>query len=408
MVTLRSALVTATVAVHNDERHYALDGFWVKSGLSFPMIWNELLRGHLHPHVLYHPRTGEVKRHGDFAKGFNKAKDDLATFPRAGHPPLYMVILGGVFSLFSKAWLLDSGHYVVVARVLNTALDCLTWLMLYQILRQLFGAPASLRVLVPVVLMPYVLVIGSIGYLDSPGAFMIVLCVWIYILRVRKSASTGWWVLLGLFVGLGILMKQSNIFAFPLLAATAWIWPPAQNMRALIFPLTLLVAAAALPVLVGSNPRDLVTVTMSTVESTRQYGENRFVARDGLKRVIYLANPSRHYHFSVTPKRSKPMVRSRVLAGLHYASFPLLLAGFIVSIIVLASLGRWRALGLPLIIILIAVSIPVGSCVRRLYLLLPFVMLTMALAISCCSKRRRKIGPGSGADSWSTGPRPMG
>lgn len=403
VVALRSVLVTGTVRVHNDERHYALDGFWVKAELSFPTIWNLLLRGHVHPHVLYHPRTGEVRRHGGFPTGFNSSKDDLATFPRAGHPPLHMIALGGLFLIFSKAWLLEAEHYVLVARVLNTVLDCLTWLMLFQILRQLFGTRLSLWVIVPVALLPYVLVIGSIGYLDSPGTFMIVLCAWVYFLRLRTSASTGWWVLLGLLLGAGVLMKQSNVFAFPLLAAVAWVWPPVRKGRVLILPLALLLAVTAGTVFTGCNPYDLVTDTMNTVERTRHYGANRIVARDCSQRLAYLANPALHYHFSTTPKRPQPFIRSRFLVLAHYVTFPILLACFTLAVITLAIFRRWRALALPLIIVLITIPIPVGSCVRRLYMLLPFVVLTIALAVSELVRRGRKIWP-----PRSTGPLAMG
>jgi len=44
VVALRSALVTSAVIIHNDERHYALDGFWVKSGLPPAAIWNVAAR----------------------------------------------------------------------------------------------------------------------------------------------------------------------------------------------------------------------------------------------------------------------------------------------------------------------------------------------------------------------------
>jgi hypothetical protein len=395
VVVLRSVLVTRAVRIHNDERHYALDGFWVKSGLSYPTIWKVLLHGHMHPHPLFNPLTGIIRPHGEFTEGFRDRKDDLATFPRAGHPPLYMIILGGVFLVFSKAWLLQGDNFVLVARALNTLLDCLTWLMMYQILRSLFGKRFSLWVIVPVALLPYVLVFGSIGYLDSPGTFMMVLCAWVYFLHLRHGAATGWWFLLGLFLGAGILMKQSNVFAFPLLAAAAWIWPPVRKGHALILSLTLLLAAAGVTVVAGCNPRDLVTETMSSLESTRVYGENRFVARDGSKRLVYLANPARHYHFGTTKKRPKPFITSPVLVGAHYATFPLLLILFVLSVIVLALLRQWRALSLPLVITLITIVIPVGSCVRRLYMLLPFVVLTIALAVFELVRRRGGAGTGT-------------
>lgn len=220
VVVLRSVLVTRAVRIHNDERHYALDGFWVKSGLSYPTIWKVMLHGHMHPHPLFNPLTGIIRPHGEFTEGFRDRKDDLATFPRAGHPPLYMIILGGVFLVFSKAWLLQGDNFVLVARMVNTLLDCLTWLMMYQILRSLFGKRFSLWVIVPVAL-----------------------------------------------------------FAF--------------------------------------------------------------------------------------------------------------------SVFVLALLRQWRALSLPLVITLITIAIPVGSCVRRLYMLLPFVVLTIALAVFELVRRRGGAGTGT-------------
>lgn len=395
VVALRSVLVTGCVVVHNDERHYALDGFWVKSGLSLPTIWNILLRGHVYPHVFYHPKNEQVKPHGDFARGFNRKKDDLATFPRAGHPPLYMTVLGGVFLFLPKTWLLDAEHYILVARVVNTFLDCLTWLLLFQILRELVGGKIALWATIPAALLPYSLIVGSIGYLDSPGTFMIVLCAWVYVMRIRTRTSIGWWVLLGLLLGAGILMKQSNVFAFPLLAGAALIWQPARRARELLLPLILLLAMAGGTVLGGCNPTDLVSDTMTSVSLTREFDANRFVAKNGFLRLKYLAYPARHYHFGTTKKRPTPITRSPFLVGAHYFTFPVVLVCFALAVIILAGLRRWLALVLPLFIGLIAFYIPFGSCVRRLHFLLPFVVLTIALAIFVLVERGRILRSGT-------------
>lgn len=388
VVALRSALVTRAVMIHNDERHYALDGFWIKSGLPPATIWNVLLRGHMHPHMLYNPMTGKLKRHGEFKRGFPRGNDDLGPFPRAGHPALYMTLLGLVFALFSKAWLLRADHYVLVARTVNTLLDGLTWLMLYQVLRDFFGRRISLWVVVPAALLPYVLVIGSLGYLDAPGTFMIMLCTWFWFRFPRHEVSPWRGVVLGLLFGAGILMKQSNVFAVPLLAAAAWCRPPRRRARELVVPLLLAAAVCAATVLAGSRPFDLVTKTMATVESTRHYDTNRHVARDGTKRIVYLFDAADHYHFGSTPKKPKSFVQSRALIRAHGITFPLLLTAFLLSVVLLLLRRRWRCLALPLVIAGIATVIPVGTCVRRLYLLLPFVLFTIALALWELQRRR--------------------
>jgi len=388
LVTVRATLVISAVKVHNDERHYALDGFWVKSEMPASIIWSRLLRGHVSDHVLYNPRTDEVKRHGEYTRGFHSRDDDLARFPRAGHPPLYMIMLGGIFLLFTKAWLHVVDHYVFVSRVLNTTLDCFTWLMLYQMLRQSFGRSLSLWVMVPVALMPYTLILGSTCYLDGPGTFMIVLCAWVYQFRLRTSAAAGWWILVGLLLGAGVLMKQSNVFAVPLLAGVAWIWPPKRKMKQLMLPAVLMAVAAVGIIFAGCNPKDLVGKTMSAVELTREFDTNRHVARNGFLRIAYLVDPTSHYHFGVTERRPRRFVRSMFLVRAHFITFPLLLLSFTLAVIILAALRRWRALILPLIIGMITMMIPFGSVVRRLYLLLPFVVLTVALAIHEVIKRK--------------------
>lgn len=394
LVALRSALVTRTVIIHNDERHYALDGFWVKSGLPPATIWNVMLRGHMHPHRLFNPMTGKLKRHGEFERGFPRGNDDLGPFPRAGHPALYMTLLGMVFAFFSKAWLLRADHYVLVARVMNTLLDCLTWLMLYQVLRDLFGRRLSIWVVVPAALLPYVLVVGSLGYLDAPGTFMIMICTWFWFRFLHRRVSPWRGVMLGLLLGAGILMKQSNVFAVPLLAALIWCRPPRWRARELLLPLALTAAVCGATVLAGSRPLDLVTKTMSTVEDTSEYGANRHVARDGMKRIIYLINAAGHYHFGSTPRKPKSFVQSPALIFAHTVTFPLLLAAFLSSVVVLLLLRRWRCLALPLVIVAIATVIPVGTCVRRLYLLLPFALFTIALAAWELQRRKRPLRAG--------------
>ena len=394
VVALRSALVTSAVIIHNDERHYALDGFWVKSGLPPAAIWNVLLRGHMHPHPLYNPLTGKLKPHGEFTRGFSRGDDDLATFPRAGHPALFMTLLGPLFAFFSKSWLLRADHYVLLARMVNTLLDCLTWLMLYQLLRDLFGRRISLWVVLPAALLPYVLVIGSLGYLDGPGTFMIVLGAWFWFRFMHRQASPWRGVVLGLLLGAGILMKQSNVFAIPLLAAAVWCRPPRRRARELVLPLALAAAVVAATVLVGCKPLDLVTKTMDTVERTSRYGANRHVASDGTRRITYLFDAAGHYHFGSTPGKPKSFVQSRALILAHSITFPLLLAVFLLSVIVLLLLRRWRCLALPLVIIGIATVIPVGTCVRRLYLLLPFALFTIALAVWELQRRKRSFTSG--------------
>jgi len=388
LVAVRSVLVVSAVKVHNDERHYALDGFWVKADLPAATVWGRLLRGHMSEHLAFNPRTDELKRHGEFTKGFHDAEDDLLRFPRAGHPPLYMMALGALFTPISERWLHAADRYVVIARVFNTVLDCLTWLMLFQLLRRLIGRQLARWVVAPLLLLPYVLVIGSLGYLDGPGTFMLVLCAWVYVARVRDGASLRWWGLLGLLLGAGVMVKQSNVFALPLLAATALVWPPGRRLRDLRVPLALAGALFAATIFAGCNPFDLVSNTMGAVERTRVFGASRFVEQEGHLRLVYLADPTRHYHFGVTEARPRSYLRSALLIRAHNCTFPVLLAAFVLAVLLLAALRRWRALALPLVIAAITVVIPFGSNVRRLYLLLPFVVLTIGLALFELRQRR--------------------
>ena len=140
----RVGYVRNHVTVHTDEIHYTEDGLWAKSDVALSDLWGHFVYRHVHPHPFLDPRTDRMFLHGDPQANF---VGDLASYRRAGHPPVYMILLAVAYAPWTRGQLLDGQRPVDIARTVNTLFD-VTWLiLLFDILRRRTGGPGGLGAL---------------------------------------------------------------------------------------------------------------------------------------------------------------------------------------------------------------------------------------------------------------------
>jgi 4-amino-4-deoxy-L-arabinose transferase-like glycosyltransferase len=139
--------------------------------------------------------------------------------PTAALPPLYPLIVGGVFKLFgiySKA----SALILLATQSLTSAITCIP---IYFIARRIFGSRIAKISGWAWAFFPYAIAIsaGTI-WSTSLSAFMFALLLWL-VLHLAEDNATWWaWIDLGL---LGGLIGLNNPTILPLLCALViWIW----------------------------------------------------------------------------------------------------------------------------------------------------------------------------------------
>jgi 4-amino-4-deoxy-L-arabinose transferase-like glycosyltransferase len=139
--------------------------------------------------------------------------------PTAALPPLYPLIVGGVFKLFgiySKA----SALILLAIQSLTSAITCIP---IYFIARRIFGSRIAKISGWAWAFFPYAIAIsaGTI-WSTSLSAFMFALLLWL-VLHLAEDNATWWaWIDLGL---LGGLIGLNNPTILPLLCALViWIW----------------------------------------------------------------------------------------------------------------------------------------------------------------------------------------
>ncbi len=388
----RVAIVQQHVAIHNDEIHYTTDGMWARAKLPLTQVLWGLLYNHIHPHPFYNPKTEEIGYHGKLVSGFPKPRSNLGPHPRTGHPSLYMLILGPLFMLFDQAWLIGKGS-VYVGRAVSAVFDTLGWLFFLDAMRRLVGARIALTITAAVLLWPYTFVLGVLAYLDSLGTFFVNLSLWYYVSRVRHSTQLRQWALLGVLVGFAILSKQSNLIAIPPLLSVILIAPPRMTWRRIVFATVCSFVTMIITVSSLCNPVGLYVETRYPEDPAMDLQVTPQIV---LHRLTLPFHPKDHYHFGERRHggwdNKPPPVRSKLMVKIYEITTPAFFLVFYLAVIYAAVRRKWKALLLALSVIWLLAYIPMGSCMRRAYVLMPFATLVIALAIrDVCDLRRGAI-----------------
>lgn len=127
-----------------------------------------------------------------------------------GFQPLYVLILVPIFFLFGKTLALP----VYFALTLLAVLSMLTALFVYLICRRYVGRAASFFAAMVWIFSPIVTKQSANGLETALTAFMIALCSYYYLEKIRPAArpSTLRLLLLGLLLGLAVLSRIDTLF----------------------------------------------------------------------------------------------------------------------------------------------------------------------------------------------------
>lgn len=390
----RVAIVQQHVAIHNDETHYTIDGMWARAKLPPIQVVRDLLYNHIHPHPFYNPKTEEIGYHGRLLAGFLKPDSNLGPYPRTGHPSLYMLILGPLFMLFDQAWLIGKGS-VYVGRAVSALFDMLGWFFFLDAMRRLVGTRIALAITAAVFLWPYTFVLGALAYLDSLGTFFANLSFWYYVSRVRHSATFLQWAILGVFVGFSVLSKQSNLIVIPPLLAVILIAPPRMTWQRIIFATVCSFVTMIITVSSLCNP---VGLYMETRYPEDIQMDLQVTPKIVLHRLILPFHPKDHYHFGERRHggwdHHPPPVRSKFMLRIYEITTPAFFLMFYLAFIYSAVRQKWKPLLLLMIVISLLAYVPMRSCMRRAYVLIPFAALGIGLAIrDIYDTRNRAVQP---------------
>jgi 4-amino-4-deoxy-L-arabinose transferase-like glycosyltransferase len=316
--------------------------------------------------------------HGEIAEGFTKPTGDLGPAQRAGHPPLHLLLLGAAFLPWDAERLLADDFGVSVSRWLNVLLDLAGACVLFALLAQLAGGWTACVIAGGFAAHPYTLIFGTLGYADPLCTLLCAASVAYYLRAVRRDPRPARWAVLGLLVGLAVLAKQSGAALLVFLPALALAMPPrpgAAGPAGAWRSATAFVLACGVTVSLLCNPLALVR------EARNPSIANTQIAISAERAARYLSLPFRprdHYRVgSVRQHREAPIGRV-LLTRVYEITTPLLFGLFALSAAWLLLRGNLRAAPLIAAMLLFVVMIPLGSAVRRLYPLLPFMALVIA------------------------------
>lgn len=405
-MTRRSAVLLATLAsiglaglrfdslrrlpVHNDERHFALDGMWVHAQLPMATVLRVLLYDHVHPHPFYNPRTHDLGHHGSMKSWTGSAEDDLGPYPRVGHPPLSMIALGALFALSSEEWLLTRDHAVRLARGFNIVLDVATLVLLFDVLRRHFHGALAVGITAAIAAWPYDFVLGSLAYLDTPGSCLAMLAVWYYVVKVRGTSRYVTWALLGVLATASVLVKQTDLVVFPILVSVGLLWRPAVRGRQLLARMLASIAAAALSFVLVCNP-------VAFYEELRHPSDpavspkSLSIARVA-RQLSFPFQSERHYGFKASSDQP-PLVSSPAVVTLYRWSMPIFSGALAAAMAVLLFARRWRALPLIITVIAFVIVVPYGNIPRRLAVIVPSAAVLIAAALVDAGRAVARAAP---------------
>lgn len=385
--SVRYHIATEAVTVHNDERHYAVDGLWVKSKIPAKIILTDLLYNHIRPHPLWHPDIEEVVYHGETQHAFPNNKGDMGPYPRAGHPALYSLLLGIIFSFIPKSYLLSGDNYVYVARIVNICLDIGSLTLLFDIFRKNFSYKISIATTFLLATAPFTLVYGSLAYLDSPGTFFATISIWYYITFTRKKFEYIHWLTLGTVISLSILIKQSNLLVIPAFISITLLFPPIWKTKKNILASSLcFIFSAFFTFILLCNPLGLYKEIQNPTDPDMSID---FSIKRTSSNFAKLLQPKKHYYFGVERHNTHTYVTEKTLIKLYEITTPIyIIIACISSIIILLNYG-YRSIPLIAILLLFIAIIPMGSVIRRLYVFMPFYALIIALSLAIVSNKKR-------------------
>jgi Dolichyl-phosphate-mannose-protein mannosyltransferase len=393
MAVVRFTVISQSVAVHNDERHYAVDGFWIKATVPASVVFHNLLYNHMSPHALYNPRTGDIEYHGEVTRGFPSKDSDLGPYPRAGHPALYMLFLGAAYAPLPATWLLQDDHYVQVARAVNILFDSAMLFLLFAFLQRLTNNRMACLLIALIATLPYSFVNGALAFLDPLGTFCAVLCLWYYTNYAKNGHSFRDWCILGIFLGLSVLTKQSNIIVLPMLVCSIILFTHHIKARHLVLSTSWIIAAMLSTLILFSNPVAFYkefhreTVRIWSVKSEPTVMAAPPTNKLGLKINEAISNftlpfrPKENYHFGTIRHKGHPYVRNNFIVRAYELTTPLAAIIFYFCCAVLVARRRFRTWPLISCVLIVIAINPLGNVLRRLYILLPFATILIALGM---------------------------
>jgi hypothetical protein len=394
LAVLRFTVISQSVAVHNDERHYAVDGFWVKATVPASVVFFDLLYSHMSPHPLYNPLTGEIGHHGTIARGFPSRKDDLGPYQRAGHPALYMLFLGAAYAALPTDWLVHDDHYVQVARAVNICFDSAMLFLLFAVLQRLSNNCMACILITLIATLPYTFVNGALAFLDPSGTFWTVLCLWYYTIHAEKDNCIRDLCVVGTFLGFSVLSKQANIVVLPMLMSTIILFIRQLQARHLVVSTSWIVTAMLITLFLFSNPVAFYKeFRRETVRIFRVNSEPIAIAvpladrlaqdyKKAINNFTLPFRPKSNYHFGMLRHKGHPYVKSSFLVRVYELTTPISAIVVYFCCAILIARRRYRTWPLISCVLIVIAINPLGSVLRRLYILLPFATILITLGMT--------------------------
>jgi 4-amino-4-deoxy-L-arabinose transferase-like glycosyltransferase len=187
------------------------------------------------------------------------------------HPPMIAWVIGAGRAL--------AGDGVLGVRLLAPLVMLAGTAVLWRTAYLLYGPQIARRSVWMMLAMPLLAVGGIIVTPDLPSVLFAGLVVWA-LAELDRSGNAKWWLAIGLFAGLGLLSKYTNLF----LGATILLWFVATAANRKWFAAPELWIGGALALLVAS-PVAIWNAEHGWVSFTKQFGR---VGHDGKAGVSYI------------------------------------------------------------------------------------------------------------------------
>ncbi len=208
------------------------------------------------------------------------------------HPPMVAWMIGAGRAI--------AGDTTLGVRLLAPFCHLLGAALLWRTTKLLYGAETARRTVWIMLAMPLLAVGGIIITPDLPSVLFAGLVLWA-LAELDRSQNANWWLAIGLFAGLGLISKYTNLF----LGATIVIWLVAvsSNHKWLRAPQLwiggLIAMAVTSPVVIWNAEHDWVSFA-------KQFGR---VAHNGSAGPGYLLGARRRVHRAREPGHRGPCDR---------------------------------------------------------------------------------------------------
>jgi 4-amino-4-deoxy-L-arabinose transferase-like glycosyltransferase len=164
----------------------------------------------------------------------------LVPGPSAFRPPLFPLLLAGVYKVFGT----DPTVRWTAARVVEAGLGCVTVWLIYAIANRLWGRKVALVAGAIAAVDPTLVLVGS-SLLSESLLIPLILAAVLAALTARGSVHTiRWSIAAGIASGLATLTHGNAILLAPAAAILVWTVRPRRSFRSLRAPVALLVATA--------------------------------------------------------------------------------------------------------------------------------------------------------------------